>query len=54
MLTELKTKNKQHSIWEKNPANFAIYLLLFTDKIFPFVGKKDSQNFMEKLSPQLY
>ena len=50
MLTELKTK-KQGG---KKPANFAIYPLLFTDEIYPFVGKKDSQNFMEKLSPQLY
>ena len=55
MLTELQTE-KQATInfGEKNPAHFAIYLLLFADQIYPFVRKKAIQNFREKLLPQLY
>ena len=46
-VTELQTKNKQH-LGKQSTANFPTYLLLFTDWICPFVGKKASHNFMQK------
>ena len=42
-----RQKNQQQ-LGKKTTGNFAIYLLLFTAEILPFVRKKASQNSMRK------
>ena len=45
---------KKSNIWgKKSTPNFATYLLLFTDLISSFAGKKAGQNFMLKKDDEL-